>query len=264
MTLPASVVVKLDRADEQFDGLGSEIVRWAEGAKKGCRLVLEHNGDFTEHTLGVTFDDQPPVERWGQLVGEGFQSLRSALDHLVYAIAISESGEDPPPGYKALMFPICDSADAWKKSKWRINALSDKVRAQIEREQPDASNLGQSVLWRLDEVNRADKHRLVHVAALTAGHVTVPLAGLPASEYTLEARFGQPVENGAPFLIIRGETPAPDVRVDVNYAFDFPVCVQRISDHIDKPQVTILESLVEVTVPGVRAVIERVADAAGL
>jgi hypothetical protein len=45
------------------------------------------------------------------MIGDCLPNLRCALDHLVYAIAIHESGQSPPPCEGSLAFPICDSPD---------------------------------------------------------------------------------------------------------------------------------------------------------
>ncbi len=69
-------------------------------------------------------------------LGETLYNFRAALDECVYRAAIIQSGQDPPPGESRLEFPICFSADDFRKAAWKIEPLSQKCRDFIELMQP--------------------------------------------------------------------------------------------------------------------------------
>jgi hypothetical protein len=58
------------------------------------------------------------------------------LDGSIYASAIQQSGQNPPPDEKSLEFPLCDTPTQFKDAGWKIRPLSDFQRDFVERVQP--------------------------------------------------------------------------------------------------------------------------------
>lgn len=110
--VPASAAEKFARAQEHFDSLKREVDAFLE--PDAHRTRSEPNSDFTEYRFFVEFNEPLPLVRWGLIFGDGVHCLRSALDHSVYAIGVIESGTDPPPDERILMFPITADQAAWK------------------------------------------------------------------------------------------------------------------------------------------------------
>jgi len=71
--------------------------------------------------------------RFGTLVGEITYNLRCALDYLIYALAVLDSGSDE----KGTQFPILDAAkDFAGRGKTMLKGLNAAHVAAIERLQP--------------------------------------------------------------------------------------------------------------------------------
>jgi hypothetical protein len=112
---------------------------------------------------------QPPLIRWGALIGDCLFNFRSALDHLAYDLAVAYSGFplDPDVEFKS-EFPIF-----WRR-QITTKELSDKLGAV----DPDARNLivqmqpygrkDRAALKYLDSLQNFDKHRTLHLVQATA------------------------------------------------------------------------------------------------
>lgn len=102
------------------------------------------------------------------LFGEWLYNLRSALDSLLYELAVEDTGQDPPTGAGNRMYPIIAEperfADATKKS---LAGLTDWSRRFVEDTQPYHSTGGASgsALWWLNELAKIDRHRRHHAVA---------------------------------------------------------------------------------------------------
>lgn len=252
----SSSMTKLERAEEHFKTLRAEIA--AFGERQPYRVVRQSNADHTEHTLQLTFNERPPLQRWGAILGDGVQALRSALDHAVYAVAVFESDQVEPPDANVLMFPIAESPSQFPN--WRVKSLSEPVRAFIKREQPDPDRLDDSVLWRLEEINRSDKHRVIHIGGVLPAVAQVPISGLiPGTKCTVSTRVDR-LEDGAPFLTLTCERPSPDVQMDVDITLF--VGVERVSKGRGNKQFTPVENVIDVLHGAVLSVIERLAASA--
>jgi len=103
-----SALEKFNRAQDHFERVRREVDTFFH--PKAYRVRPEPNADSTEYRFYIEFIDPLPSRRWGLIVGDGVHCLRSALDHCVYAIGVRESGTDPPPGERALVFPITSNS----------------------------------------------------------------------------------------------------------------------------------------------------------
>jgi hypothetical protein len=112
----------------------------------------------------------PPIV--GVLMGEYFQNLRTALDYVVYDVAVHDSRQDPPPNEGRLQFPIYATAAEWKRNQNRLAPLSETHRAWLKDIQPcfrsDQRPQWDALYW-LNELARLDRHRQLHVVG---GYIT--------------------------------------------------------------------------------------------
>lgn len=109
---------------------------WADFVKNdpySVSLQMENNGAGRLLIL-PTHNPLPAV--FSLELGEILYHLRAILDASVYASAVQQSGQDPPPDEEHLEFPICASYDDFKKAGWKIRPLSDERRRIIEAVQP--------------------------------------------------------------------------------------------------------------------------------
>src|SRR5208283_1653448 len=113
-----SVNAKISRGINHAQAVESEIRAWMNGSP--YRLVHEFNSDSTEHSLVFRVISKPELERWALMVGDAIHNLRCCLDHLVYAIAVHESGKNPPLNWDSLQFPIYDEPDRFIANSPRL------------------------------------------------------------------------------------------------------------------------------------------------
>src|SRR5947209_3565314 len=120
---------KLERAREHAQTIKDESGAWFH--KYSYTISHKPNDEFTRYSIILNFPACPPFQRWSLLFADSIHNLRCALDHLIYAIAVHESGgQDPPPNADALQFPVCDSAANFNRPnvQRRISTLSLDVR----------------------------------------------------------------------------------------------------------------------------------------
>lgn len=132
----------------------------------------------------VKIEGSPPSLDWGVDIGEIAHNLRCALNYLVYQLALLNNSSKPETvaQNRKLQFPIFSDPDQFKKSgKAMLKLLKIEHQISIEQLQPFNKN-GDStalqprdltkwggynapLLW-LEEINNADKHRLIQVAGV--------------------------------------------------------------------------------------------------
>jgi len=91
----SSVNAKLNRADSHLNAYRDEVTRWA--ASNPYHLSTGANADSTRHHVAIHITENPDFESWSLIIGDCVHNLRSALEHLVYAIAVNDAGQNPPP-----------------------------------------------------------------------------------------------------------------------------------------------------------------------
>lgn len=202
----SSARAKIARADEHLKTLYAETDGWGDGDP--FSVARESQADGLRHTFRAHFKVQPDVWRWAVLLGD-------ALDHIVYSLAIHETGEDPPADDAKLAFPICSDATYFAKAKWRIRSLTDTTQTAIEKSQPyNRLKPGQwfMPIWWLAQLNDIDKHRLAHLAPVAAHPDDIVVDAEPG---TFEALWERgPLKDYAPFFVLTLTKPDKNVYVD--------------------------------------------------
>ena len=176
-----------------LDGVRAKI-KWAKNhlrdidAAIGRSFKSEHDADRLGHELnpdrqelvitmpkGTPLDPDLPL-----MVGDCIHNARSALDHLVFQLAILNNAS--AEAATKTSFPVCLKPGEFK------NAVRTKVApfisctalAEIEKLQPYVTgNAGErDILWALSQLDIIDKHRLLIVTVskfrATGFSVTVP------------------------------------------------------------------------------------------
>jgi hypothetical protein len=107
---------------------------------------------FVRHT--------PIPDEFATTFGDLLFNLRSALDHAVWAL------HSPANQTSRVEFPVCLAAENWADlSARKIGTLSGTERDALKSMQPfEAADPSSDPLWLLHELNRVDKHRVLHVA----------------------------------------------------------------------------------------------------
>jgi len=238
---------KLSRAYEHLSQLEAEIGRFLNPSPGQIYDVVGHLDPTTgEHVFRLRLFANPPVERWGLLVGDAVHNMRAMLDHLVEALTVLAQGApyagtefpifahefDYPakvPGLNPAIFPGYrhtkkDGTPAKGGGLYHVRGLRPEHAAVIETCQPyhrtgDVINHPLLLLHKLDIL---DKHRIVPVLGIASqvGDVRIGRAGESVHiEYfdTSMVQWGAfPLEDGAEIVRIRlGPGTSPDVHVDV-------------------------------------------------
>jgi hypothetical protein len=211
--------LKLKRADEHLAFL-DEALRGHIGDEE--RPILGYfDSDASEYVFRV--DVEPPPEDWGTRVGEFAHNLRSALDNLVWQLALLGGGTPD----KSTQFPIFEDEVEWNSGKRRsqTRALRPHYVARLKPAQP--FHLGENIalhpLAILTHLNNLDKHRAVHVGFvwLPDGRpffwANTPWVGvwktLKPLRKTTEITFGDDIESVDALLM--SDMYDPDDRTEV-------------------------------------------------
>ena len=169
---------KIDRAVDHFDKIDVAI---------GEMFRAEKDSDITGHKiksdsqeLVVSVAEQAPLDPTLPLmVGDCVHNARSALDHVVYQLALLNNA--PKDAAAKTSFPVCLTPKEFKNAtKGKIAPfVSSAAFAEIERLQPyKTGNKENDLLWILSQLDIIDKHRLLIVAETqtrpTAFKITTP------------------------------------------------------------------------------------------
>lgn len=187
--------LKVRRAKSEIERLGDLQIAFIEGSQYHV-IQGEFNPKTGECVYRVSTHSPPPDPGWGVSIGEISHNLRSALDGLVYQLALLKT--KTPTGDTQQQFPIFlhgrtnrrdRKGNPIRQFEFRrgrngklvtnqpgigrrmIRDLCPPHQAIIERLQPyKRGRKGrQCPLYWLQEINNADKHRLIQVVAAKWG-----------------------------------------------------------------------------------------------
>jgi hypothetical protein len=210
--------LKMQRANEHLAALKSELLAWV--ATEPFATSRQQNGDGSRHSILVHIKNAPPLDRWSLIGGDCIHALRCALDHFVYALAVHESGKNPPPNERQLQFPISDTKAQFRgRPLDRIKSLSSKAKTQIELIQPYHRCHAHlppllSVLRDLDD---ADKHRLLSVVVSRNTLDRFRFSAIPPQRPIVPTAFGYyrgPVQEGAEIAWFTIDPPDPALKYE--------------------------------------------------
>lgn len=131
---------------------------------------------------------------WGLIVGDAIHNMRSALDHLAWALAVRHFGGVEPTSkniIKDIQFPVLSKADEWPTHRF-LKHMDPADVDKLERYQPfKYTSAGRFMmklqrpgaiecpLEALSELSNSDKHRVIQVLYVLpeAAHFTPPPIG---------------------------------------------------------------------------------------
>lgn len=157
---------KIDRASSHIHTLSSEIEEFCVAIRRSIVHEVDRDADEQRWVYrGATVE--VPIE-WSIRAGEILYDLRSALDHLVWQLVLT-NGEEPT---QINQFPIVDEVEDWMspRTENKLKGVSDKHKQMIRLLQPFNPFLGlpsggairpcnAQVLRALRDLNNIDKHR---------------------------------------------------------------------------------------------------------
>jgi hypothetical protein len=230
---------KIGRAYEHLHALDAEVQTWIRGYPYGLRHEIRDEG--REHVGFLEIYRAPESARFGLLVGDCTQNLRSALDHLAFAAAadglaaLGLNSKELAKAEGGIQFPISTTEDAWGGALriGRLKGVRDQVLAEIKRRQPCfASDPPEDdVLFALHWLNNRDKHRILHAVAAFP-HVAV-IDFIPELPGPSEGHVvAPPYENGTKVFEAKSVERCPDVKVKCNFLLEIRVRETPIAEDI--------------------------------
>jgi len=207
-----------------------------EPDSSGCEFVIvaEANPDFSGIPLEMPL-----------IAGEAAHQLRSALDHLVWQLIVTNTGADPKGTRSG--FPIFKTEAGFKKrAPEMITGVSASAEERIRAAQPyhAGADAERVLTWILHELNNADKHRLIPVAIdhTSVVHVHVHkqdgsiVEVLPRLEELREA-----LHDGAEIARVAIRDMEDGGTLDVRFGFD--VAFQQIGSLQRQPATQLLAEI---------------------
>lgn len=154
------VGARLDRCTDHFEAFR---VAWEDHLVTGPHQVSVEVDDAGWGRIVFTRLREPPAQL-SLILGEFLYELRAALDNALYAVAIIDSGQNPPPKASALEWPICADEQSWERHRRRcLDALSTDLQEALRAIQPfQAEFPSWNCLRILNDMARIDRHRAVH------------------------------------------------------------------------------------------------------
>jgi hypothetical protein len=164
--------------------------------------------------------DHVAMSRYGVVVGDVVHNLRSALDHAVWQLVLSNGGAPD----RRTVFPILRSTREYQeRGRAALHGVSPTAESFVEAVQPfhtpdETLAPEASFLWVLNEMSNWDKHRVINVTAARIAGWTVTMTGGLTRNFVSAgmpnpAAFG-PVEDGEVMHVI---DPGSDIAMDPDY-----------------------------------------------
>jgi hypothetical protein len=169
----------MSRALEHLQSFEAEAAVWLR--RHPYRLIHDRDLQTGEKLLIVDLTEPVPPA-FATIIGDCLHNFRSALDNLVYELAIARIGIDPLPERRARMleFPIiADRTMNSRECRNKIGCIHPDAQAIIKDLQPYQGGRGgrSNLLWVLHELSVKDKHRFPHLGVASAGTISVFAAG---------------------------------------------------------------------------------------
>lgn len=159
---------KLARALQHLEAYNGLVERWINFHAKSFPFKIESEVSGQDKRYIVYWEpiEELPVVQLGLLVGDFLHNLRSALDHLAHELAAAYTVPLPAKAAETSEFPIFwkGPMDA-RQEQSKIGCIHPDAIKLIKAIQPHhkGSKYKEDPLWILNELERIDKHRTLHV-----------------------------------------------------------------------------------------------------
>lgn len=230
--------VKLAWAHQHIDALQRDIDDFLD--REPYEATLKYNDKQARYVATIHAREEPPLERWGLMVGDIVHNLRSALDSLAFAVWVSDMGRLPSEDEaKAIQFVITDNAAFWNSErKRRLSTMHPSVHAVFEKLQPYRRGhpKPRDLLAVLRDISNVDKHRRVSVVMAVANEAGITVSDGISPTQTISGWRGRlvrdteiasfDVRDSSGALIPRENHPDMDVSgklaFDIRFGDGFP------------------------------------------
>lgn len=212
---------KLGRGLELLDELRAQVNTFPRQV-----LMLIKRGGL-EHVWSV-YPERPIPMRWSLLLGDAVHNLRSALDHLVYQLALLQQDPLPAGIERSGAFPVCVTEKDFQKQSHRLAGIDCKAQKQIKALQPfNAPKPQKHPLHWLALLDNIDKHRRLNVVATVVPGVELPLPSALVKSATASPGF---IGEGREFTSVVFNEPQQDAVLDISPEVRFVVDEADVMD----------------------------------
>jgi hypothetical protein len=220
----SSVRAKIDRAEHHLRDIDATL-KVVLGAEQNARVPSIYEFDSDRKQLIVKHAKFQPIDpALPLMVGDCIHNLRSALDHLVYQLALLEPSTSIAAANKTF-FPIYLTKTEFDKRVEKLVKpfISSAALTEIEKSQPySAYDVPEEAdIWILSKLDILDKHRLLVVAAqkFCATDFTVSVPEGERMEVTIAEPKWKPMKDGAEIIrfdLSQMPNPPKEMNVHVN------------------------------------------------
>lgn len=154
---------RIDRAENQLQAIEDAITTFLLH-EDPYTVWREFDAKAFEYRIRVRINKPVPHDL-RIAVSEIVQNLRTVLDNVIYACAVTHSGSDPPPDEDGIAFPIFKDRGKYPNGSRRALAnVPDAARALAESLQTYRYDRpGDDPLWVLHRLANDDKHKRLHL-----------------------------------------------------------------------------------------------------
>jgi hypothetical protein len=206
--------LKLFRANEHFEALKIEEDRFRE--TKPYKIVRRTNDDGSEHSYRLWAQGEPRDEV-STVLGDAIHNMRSVLDHLAAAFAMTNRGKP-----SKCEWPIFDTKERFDAAG-KVSVVKDEVSSRawtlIKWSQPyrRRQRAHEHVIWMLHQLDNIDKHQRLHLMGIASEGTRVDgFPDIPQGRgETLVTIHRGPFKDGAEIVHVRFPEPHPEVCMNV-------------------------------------------------
>lgn len=219
---------KLERAIEHLDFLERDCERFLRS--KPYAVTTEFESEAGCFVARLRARKQPPLST-SVRVGELVHNLRSALDHVAWVLAASNTDDVAalwePGTRERIMFPVAKTPEAFESSRL-MPFISQQAKAALDPLQPHTRGhpyqVARHPLAVLHDLWNIDKHRVVHggTGAIDISTTSWYRKAMLVEEFQAEmeiepVKFEGPLKDGTPIAYLRFPTlPKPPQTLQVH------------------------------------------------
>lgn len=216
---------KLAWARKHLDALDATMEAFLQS--DACYATVEHDMKSGYCRARIRFAQELPTD-WSLAVGDIVHNLRSALDALIYSLAVKHLGR-APTGREVIQiqFPVVDERKDWPgECGRRLAHVHADVRAAVERLQPyhRKNRRFKHPLAVLRDLSNVDKHRHLHLTRAVASKSRLNISGNGVFPGVVIEGYTGPLEDGtqiARWRMLPGASFDVEVKAEAELAVSF-------------------------------------------
>ena len=234
----AQIKVKIDRAKKHLRDLKTVKENFINSSPFTPGFRPDERPENEGLNVWFMTNIEPIPEEISALAGDAIHNIRSALDHLICQLVLSE-GNSVSHQTAFFIFRTAQIDEAIFQR--RVSGVSQQAKDKIRTLEPYKDGQGHS-LWVLHELDIADKHQGLITTLFRVDNVRLEIGTTlrqrrPTPRFALP-HFGEPLEVHKPFFICEPGT-------EFQSYFSFDVAINQPNVVPCKPVIWSVETLIE-------------------